>query len=152
MSYMKAFAVSFLIVMTSTAVAGNDNQEGIMSATGTFEVSLEPQEDGEFPAGRMLISKTYSGHLNGTGIGQMISKRTESGSAIYYAIEEVEASVDGKSGSFTLQHEGEMSSEGQSLSVRIMDGSGSGELENISGDMEIIQEDGAHKYILNYKL
>jgi len=48
-----------------------------MSANGTFEVELTPQDDPGFPAGRMQIKKTYLGDMSGSGIGQMISKRTE---------------------------------------------------------------------------
>lgn len=123
-----------------------------MTATGTFDVNLEPQEDNEHPSGRLLINKKYSGDIKGVGIGQMISKRTHSGSAIYYAIEEVEGSLKGMMGTFTLQHEGFMSGEGQTLSVRVVEGSGSGELKSISGTMDIIQEDGVHKYILDYEI
>ena len=60
----------------------------MMSANGTFGVDLTPQEDIGSPVGRMLIKKTYLGDMNGSGAGQMISKRTENGAAVYYAIEE----------------------------------------------------------------
>ena len=123
-----------------------------MSATGIFEVNLDPQNDENAPAGRMIIDKKYSGALVGKGIGQMISKRTETGSAVYSAIEEFEGSLDGKKGAFTLVHYGEMSATGQKLEVNIVADSGSGELENISGSLQIIQEDKMHKYVLNYKL
>ena len=123
-----------------------------MSATGIFEVNLDPQNDENAPAGRMIIDKKYSGALVGKGIGQMISKRTETGSAIYSAIEEFEGSLDGKKGAFTLVHYGEMSATGQKLEVNIVADSGLGELENISGSLKIIQEDKMHKYVLNYKL
>jgi len=123
-----------------------------MSATGKFEISLEPQNDENAPAGRMIIDKKYSGGLVGSGLGQMISKRTEAGSAVYSAIEEFEGSLNGKKGAFTLVHYCEMSAEGQKLNVNIVAGSGLGELENISGSLEIIQEDNTHKYVLNYIL
>jgi hypothetical protein len=64
-----------------------------MTVTGTFEVDLKPQADADTPAGRMLIDKTYSGDMTGSGKGQMISKRTESGIAVYYAIEEFSGSM-----------------------------------------------------------
>jgi len=128
-------------------------QEGdSMTAKGTFEVDLQAQDDGEFPAGRMVIDKTYSGDVTGAGKGQMVSKRTESGPAIYYAIEEFSGSVQGKSGAFTLVHKGRMSAESQSLDVRILEGSGSGELENISGRMAITQDSDGHSYELVYEL
>ena len=121
-------------------------------AKGVFEVDLQPQADGDFPAGRMVIDKTYSGDVTGSGKGQMISKRTESGTAIYYAIEEFSGSVQGKSGAFALIHKGHMSSESQSLDIKILEGSGSGELEHISGSMAITQNSGGHSYELVYEL
>eukprot|EP00487_Bulimina_marginata_P005095 TRINITY_DN22516_c0_g1_i1.p1 TRINITY_DN22516_c0_g1~~TRINITY_DN22516_c0_g1_i1.p1 ORF type:complete len:123 (+),score=23.82 TRINITY_DN22516_c0_g1_i1:16-384(+) len=122
-----------------------------MSAKGQFEINLTPQQD-ENPAGRMLIDKTYNGDLSGAGIGQMISKRTETGSAVYYAIEEFSGQLKGKSGSFTLIHSGAMNKESQSLEVVILAGSGAGELSNISGTLQIIQENGSHSYVLDYAL
>ena len=123
-----------------------------MSAKGTFEVDLTPQDDAGSPAGRMVIDKTYRGDMSGSGIGQMISKRTESGVAVYYAIEEFSGSVNGKSGTLTLTHKAHMSKESQPLEVAILEGSGSGELEGISGSMVIVQDANGHTYELTYKL
>ncbi|MEP4485829.1 MAG: DUF3224 domain-containing protein [Halioglobus sp.] len=122
------------------------------SASGVFEVTLEPQGDESAPAGRMMISKSYSGGLEGNGIGQMISKRTEGGVSVYAAVEEFEGAVNGKAGGFTLFHHGMMSESAQSLEVTIVNGSGSGELQGIQGDMSITQENGAHSYELHYTL
>ena len=127
-------------------------EEAVMSANGTFDVDLAPQEDVGSPAGRMLIKKTYLGDMNGSGIGQMISKRTESGTAVYYAIEEFSGSVKGQSGGFTLVHQGHMSKESQSLEVTMLEGSGGGELQNISGSMLIVQDANGHRYELTFEL
>ncbi len=121
-----------------------------MATKGTFDVSLEPQHGDAAPVGRMLIDKRYVGGIQGKGLGQMISKRTESGSAVYSAIEEFKGSVDGKEGAFTLVHFGEMSAAGQSLEIKIVADSGQGELEGIFGQMMISQEDGVHLYVLEY--
>jgi hypothetical protein len=123
-----------------------------MSANGTFEVQLTPQEDVEAAAGRMLIKKTYLGDMSGSGSGQMISKRTENGTAVYYAIEEFTGSVKGTSGGFTLLHKGRMSKESQSLEVSILEGSGSGELQSISGSMLIVRDSSGHRYELTFEL
>lgn len=122
------------------------------SVNGSFDVAMEPQKDSDAPVGRMLIKKQYSGGLSGSGIGQMLSKHTESGIAIYVAIEEFEGSLGGKVGSFTLVHNGFMTADSQTLEVKILQGSGSDELENISGSMEISQADGGHQYTLTYQL
>jgi hypothetical protein len=123
-----------------------------MQATGSFEVNLEPQTEDSHPVGRLLIDKIYSGEMIATGKGQMISKRTESGTAVYAAIEEVTAELGSKTGGFCLLHNGAMSSSEQSLKISIIDGSGFGQLASISGDLIIEQTDGKHHYRLNYEL
>jgi hypothetical protein len=123
-----------------------------MSAKGKFEIEMVRQEDEEAPAGRMTINKSYTGDAEGSGIGQMISKRTESGTAAYCAIEEFSGSVDGKSGTFTLIHQGRMNKETQSLEVEILKGSGTGDLKGISGSMAVTQDAEGHKYELEYEL
>ena len=82
----------------------------------------------------------------------MISKRTESGVAVYYAVEEFSGSVKGKNGTFTLIHKGYMSKESQSLEVLVLEGSGSGEFESISGSMVITQGPNGHSYEFTYEL
>ena len=123
-----------------------------MIAKGTFEVELQPQADADCPAGRMLINKTYAGDLSGSGRGQMISKRTDDGTAIYYAVEEFVGAINGKNGAFTLIHSGRMSQESQSLDVEILAGSGSGDLAKMSGSMTISQDSDGHFYELEYEL
>lgn len=123
-----------------------------MSATGDFEVDLKPQADAEAPVGRMILNKAYRGEMTGSGTGQMISKRTENGSAAYYAIEEFAGSVDGRSGAFTLVHQGTMNKDAQSLEITVLEGSGSGELETITGSMLITQDATGHRYEFTYEL
>ena len=79
------------------------------TAEGTFNISMQPQEDADFAVGRLTIDKEYSGALVATGKGQMLSHRSSTqGSAGYVAIEYVSGSLDGKEGSFVLQHSGQM--------------------------------------------
>lgn len=122
-----------------------------MIAKGTFEVNMAPQQD-DVPVGRFTLDKTFSGDVIGKGAGQMISKRLENGTAVYFAIEEFEGSINGKEGSFTFLHKGRMTSASQSLGISILEGSGSGELASISGSLSIHQEGGNHSYELKYKL
>jgi len=127
-------------------------EEKIMKAIGEFQITMEPQKDTSTPAGRMTISKVYSGGLVGTGTGQMISKRTENGASVYSAIEEFEGTLDGKKGAFTLFHTGFMSASKQELKVIIVEGSGRGDLHNIKGELSINQDNGQHQYELKYSL
>lgn len=137
--------------MTSIAKE-NLKEEAVMTVLGDFEIKFEPQNDTSAPAGRMTMSKVYSGGLVGTGIGQMISKRTDGGDSVYSAIEEIEGTLNGKTGAFTLFHIGLMSATKQELKVMIVEGSGSGELQGITGELLITQDNGQHKYELQYKL
>lgn len=123
-----------------------------MSATGTFEIQLEPQKDEIAPVGRMIMHKQYTGDLVGVGMGQMISKRTEKGAAAYSAIEEFVGTVSGKKGAFTLIHTGYMSADTQSLQVKILEGSGTEALQDIKGELVITQKNGGHSYEFIYQL
>ena len=128
------------------------NEENPMSIAGIFEVQLSPQNDETAPTGRMIINKQYQGAMSGSGVGQMISKRTQAGMAIYYAIEEFAGSIDGLEGGFTLVHQGFMSEKESSLDINILEGSGYGQFANISGRVTITQENGTHRYELKYEL
>ncbi|MBT0586274.1 DUF3224 domain-containing protein [Alteromonas oceanisediminis] len=122
-------------------------------AQGKFTVAMEPHHDGVFDAGRMSLNKNYSGDLVATGKGQMLSHRSAvRGSAGYVAIELVTGILDGKQGSFVLQHHGVMQGETQSLSISIVPDSGTEALASIAGSMEITISEGEHFYTLNYAL
>ena len=123
-----------------------------MNAKGTFDIKLSPQNDDGFPAGRMTIDKQYLGDMIGTGKGQMISKRTDGGVAVYYAIEEFSGSINGQNGSLALVHQGQMSENSQTLNIIILEGSGDGELQGISGSLAITQNENGHSYALDYQL
>lgn len=140
--------IALMVGVQSHAAEESSSQ----SASGSFAVELKPQKDESAPAGRMIISKKYSGDLAGSGVGQMLSKRASGGVAVYMALEEFSGTLNGRKGGFTLVHNGKMSGEGRSLDIRIVEGSGTGELKNISGDLKVIQKGGAHRYELVYEL
>lgn len=70
----------------------------------------------------------------------------------YVAIEQVSGKLNGKAGSFALQHYGTMNGEDSKLVLEVVPGSGSNELKNITGSMTIKIEDGKHFYAFDYKL
>ena len=97
-----------------------------MEVQGKFDVSLQPAEgfmtakDGMNP-GRMTIEKTFHGGLNATSKGEMLSLMTAvPGSAGYVAIEIVSGTLNGKSGSFALQHFGVMDKGKDSLILKVV--------------------------------
>src|SRR6516164_6623565 len=93
------------------------------SVSGEFEVKLLPQaQDGADDApGRMLLDKRYRGALEAVSSGQMLAVRTSlPGSAGYVAMERVTGRLDGREGSFALQHTGTMDRGAPSLSVTVV--------------------------------
>jgi hypothetical protein len=127
-------------------------------AHGTFEVKLVPQKpDNEVSAsanlGRLSIDKRFQGDLEGTSKGEMLSAGTEvKGSAGYVAIERVTGALDGRSGSFVLQHSGTMNRGVPQLSVTVVPDSGTEQLRGISGALAIKIEGGKHFYEFDYTL
>ena len=125
-------------------------------ASGTFEVRLSPQVDGEAGGacvGRMLIDKRFAGDLEATSRGQMLAFRSGvEGSAGYVALEQVEGTLGGRAGGFVLQHSGTMERGAQQLSVNVVPDSGTGELEGLAGRMSIVVAEGRHSYEFDYTL
>lgn len=126
-------------------------------ATGTFEVKLNPLDlnevgDGE-TRGRISINKTFHGDLQASSIGEMLSAMTEvKGSAGYVAMERVVGTLQGRQGSFVLQHSGSMNRGEASLSVTVVADSGTGALLGLRGSMNINIREGVHCYGLDYSL
>ncbi len=125
------------------------------SASGTFEVKMVPQDDKseDTTLGRMLLDKQFHGDLEATGKGQMLTAMTPvQGSAGYVAIERVTGTLKGRNGSFALQHTGTMTRGTPQLSITVVPDSGTGQLEGITGRMDIKVEGGKHFYEFEYTL
>lgn len=128
-----------------------------LCATGQFEVKLTPQTP---PAaiesarlGRMSIDKQFQGDLIGHSLGEMLAVRTDvKGSAGYVALERVEGSLGGRTGSFVLQHSGTMNRGASTLALTVVPDSGTGELAGLSGSMAIDIVEGQHNYTMDYQL
>ena len=124
-------------------------------ARGTFEVKMTPQEQPEdMPIGRMMIDKQFQGDLEGTSKGQMLMAGSSSvkNSAGYVAIEKVTGTLNGRSGSFYLQHTGVMTRGVGELTITVIPDSGTDQLVGLSGRMDIIIAEGKHSYEFEYTL
>ena len=125
--------------------------------TGTFEVKLVPQPPEDKAEGstlaRMTIDKQFHGDLEGTGKGQMLTAGTEvKGSAGYVAIERITGTLQGRAGSFVLQHSGTLTRGAPQQSVTVVPDSGTGQLVGLTGKMTGTIADGKHSYDLEYAL
>jgi hypothetical protein len=126
-------------------------------ATGPFEVKLTPldpafkSEDNSI--GRYSLDKQYHGALEATSKGEMLSGMgTVKGSGGYVAIERVTGTLDGRTGTFILQHNGTMQNGVYHLNVIVVPDSATAQLSGLQGSMEIIIKDGKHSYDLTYTL
>lgn len=122
-------------------------------ATGTFEVKMTnatPDDKGA-TIGRFSLDKRFHGDLEGTSNGEMLAVNTAvPGSAGYVAMEQVTGKLNGRTGTFALQHTGTMTRGAPELSVTVVPDSGTGELVGLSGTMDIKITDGKHFYEFDY--
>lgn len=124
-------------------------------ATGTFEVKMTPADDksDDKSLGRMTISKAWHGDLEGASVGQMLSGGdVTKGSAGYVAIEKFTGTLNGRKGSFILQHSGTMTRGVGQLTITVVPDSGTDQLNGISGKLGIKIENGKHSYEFDYSL
>lgn len=127
-----------------------------MHAKGTFEVKLVPVAEDKAEGstlGRMSIDKQFHGDLEGTSKGEMLTAGASvKGSAGYVAIERISATLNGRKGTFVLQHTGTMDRGAPSLTVSVVPDSGTDQLAGLTGTMIIIIADGKHSYEFDYSI
>jgi len=125
-------------------------------ARGTFEVKLTPQT-AETSAGaglaRMTLDKRFHGDLEAASQGQMLSAGTAvQGSAGYVALERVSGALQGRTGTFVLQHHGLMDRGTPHLTITVVPDSGTDGLTGLAGTMGIEIAAGKHSYGFEYTL
>jgi len=128
----------------------------IQHAKGSFDVKVLPQTDAPEVAvgniGRFALDKRYHGDLDAQSRGQMLGSRSNETTGGYVAIEQVDGTLSGHKGGFALQHIGTMQGGNAVMDVRVIPGSGTGELAGIDGTLKIIIADGKHTYDFSYTL
>ncbi len=123
-------------------------------AHGTFTVKVQPLTPAPAEGiGRFSINKEIHGDLEATTQGEMYTAGDPAkGVAGYVAIERVTGTLNGKHGSFALQHFATMDATGPKMQVIVVPGSGTGELAGIAGTFTIRIENKQHFYDFDYTL
>lgn len=155
---LRRAATAAVLATGACVAAASETQMPPQVITGPFDVKLTPEPAS--PAaeiaglGRMSLDKTFHGPLEATSRGEMIAFRTATpGSAGYVAMETVRGRLDGREGSFVLQHSATMDRNQPSLSITVVPDSGTGGLTGLTGRMHIdIAPGGAHSYRFEYRL
>lgn len=122
------------------------------SLTATFTVDLTPADALPGAADRFDLAKTWTGALEGTSHGVMLTAGDPvGGSASYIATEVFEGNLDGREGTLTLQQLGTMAEGVPELQYVIAPGSGTGDLAGLTGILTIgeIDEAGVHQVVLD---
>ena len=120
-----------------------------MSIIATFEITAwdetvyDAPEDGP-PLVRASVSKRFSGPLEGTSTAQVLIAGREG----YLASERVDGVLEGRRGTFVLQHGGV----GDHAFGHVVPGSGTGELEGLSGEAVFAHDDAGARLTLSYAL
>lgn len=144
-----------LLILGCNIMAQDSTTADQTVAHGTFEVQLKPMTDegGEANLGRMTLDKQFSGDLVGTSKGQMLTAMTATqGSAGYVAVEKVTATLNGKKGSFILQHNATMTRGEPAMNIIVVPDSGTDDFTGMTGHCIIKIEGGKHFYELHYHL
>lgn len=125
-------------------------------ASGTFTVKLTPQSGDAYLDGttlaRLTIDKVFQGDLVGSSKGQMMSAVTAmEGSAGYVAIEQVNGTLHGRSGSFVLQHSSTLHRGVPQQSIQVVPDSATGELQGLKGRMVVSRVNAEHHYDFEFE-
>ena len=128
------------------------------SATGPFDVKLAPQTLSAVAEhsglARMSLDKQFHGALEAASTGEMIAFRSAvAGSAGYVAMETVRGTLDGRAGSFVLQHSSTLTRGEPTQAITVVPDSGTDALAGLGGRMVVdIAPGGAHSYRFEYTL
>lgn len=143
------------LALAAAAAAGAHAEP--LEVRGTFDIKITPAAAAAAAPGdtrgRMTFTKTFHGPLAGTSDGEMLTAGAPAaGSAGYVAMERFDGTLDGRRGSFVMQHSGTMDGGRQVLAIVIAPGSGTGELAGIAGTAAIDIVEKQHHYTLRYTL
>jgi hypothetical protein len=128
------------------------------TATGTFEVTgggedVYRQAEGEVKLTRARGTQRFSGDLVGEGSVEWVFCYFPAGGGRFLGLQRIEGLLGGRRGSFVLESIGDHDGR-QSRGVwRVIPGSGTGELEGITGQGDFHAPGGREvSYMLEYEL
>jgi hypothetical protein len=128
-------------------------------ATATFKVDAWDEKpwdtgEGQPKMTRAEVAKSFEGDLQGTSRLQYLMTYREDGTADFVAMERIRGSLGGKRGSFVLSHAGAFVDGAASGRWTVVEGSGTDELEGLSGSSAFSIPKGvdAFPFVLDYEI
>lgn len=101
---------------------------------------------------RTEAAYTYQGDLAGDSTLQYLMFYRADGTGHAIALERIEGTLGGRSGSFILQHNSEFATQGVAGTFVVLSGSGTGELQGLSGEGKLLVKDQPWSIELAYTL
>jgi hypothetical protein len=123
-----------------------------------FEVTgWEPEplplgEPGEVALGRVTLRKAFSGPMTGTSVVAMTSAAVGDAPAGYVALELVTGTLEGRSGTFVLQHSGVVDGADARAGGVVLPGTATGGLAGLRGTAELTHDESGAVLTLDYTL
>ncbi|GAA4771502.1 MULTISPECIES: DUF3224 domain-containing protein [Streptomyces] len=106
-------------------------------ATGTRVLSSWDEEDFAKADGvkltRSAIAYRYEGDIEGEAVQEYVMFYRADDTNTFVGMEQVTGRVGGRSGSFVLQHTGELTGDTATVTWQVVKGSGTGELAGLTG-------------------
>lgn len=129
--------------VTASFIDMIDQQAG-RTIEASFEITDWDETVYEDPAEgpkltRITIRKRYRGAIEGSGVVEVLTAQGAAGSG-YVASERIEGTLDGRQGTFVIQHGGLAERTNQSSYGNIVPASGTGALTDISGHAKEVQQ------------
>jgi hypothetical protein len=145
-------ALSLVLALAAAGAPGEANKA--RHATGSFDVKTQPLDPADKGAiAKLSLEKQFHGDLEATSKGAMLAIGSAKGNGAYVALEIVTGKLNGREGSFVLQHNGIATQGGaQQLNIIVVPNSGTGQLQSLTGNLHIVLADGKHTYDLEYSL
>jgi hypothetical protein len=100
---------------------------------------------------RAIVRKRMSGAIEGTSVAEVATTGQGTGRA-YSALERVEGTLDGRTGSFLLQHGGAGDETGQEAFGHIVPGTGTGELAGLTGTAVFAHDERGARIALSWSV
>lgn len=127
------------------------------SIKGKFEIKTSPAAPDEnikkMGGMAMVFEKIFAGEIDAKSKVSMFGiMNGELGSGGYIAFELIEGAIEGKRGTFVMQHSCFMNKGKDEQYIKVVPDTGTAELKGISGNMKIEIIEGQHFYTFEYSL
>lgn len=121
-------------------------------AKGSFVIDKTVETPVEWAGGsvnRARWFKTFTGDLTGTSEIEITMGKLDSGAMVYVGVERFDVDLQGRKGTFVVSHASTMLGSDYEMILKLVPGSGTGDLTGITGTAEITP---SHDLLLDYEI